>query len=47
MDIESHGFKESDLDKEIYLNDINIPLHDIAVLYIYYSISYKNNKFGL
>jgi len=29
MDIESR-FKESDLDKEIYLNDINIPLHDIA-----------------
>ena len=34
LDIESHGFKESDLDKEIFLNDKNIPLHDIAVTYL-------------
>ena len=36
LSLESHGFSESDLDKEIHISDMNIPLHDIAVPLIYF-----------
>jgi hypothetical protein len=36
LSLESHGFSESDLEKEIHISDLNIPLHDIAVPLIYF-----------